>query len=137
MQKTIIYTDGGARGNPGIAGAGAVIKSENGEVIAEISKYLGENVTNNYAEYEAIILVLQKCRELGLQNSEIEIRADSKLAIEQLSGNWKVKDPGVKAQFLRVQDELKHFKSVAFTHIRRTLNKHADKLANDAMDKAK
>ena len=135
MQKIIIYTDGGARGNPGIAGAGAVIMDETGEIYAEISKYLGNTRTNNYAEYEAIVLALQKCKELGLNTATIEVRADSKLAIEQLNGNWKVKDPGVRAQFEKVQELLSDFTNVSFTHIRRELNKHADKLANEAMDR--
>ncbi len=134
MSKLIIYTDGGARGNPGIAGAGAVIFDEHGGVLGEVSEYLGDNLTNNYAEYEAIVLVLHLCHKLGLQDSEIEIRADSKLAIEQLSGRWKVKDASIKEQFNKVKDILKGFKNVKFIHVRRELNKHADALANQAMD---
>ncbi len=140
MSKIFIYTDGGARGNPGIAGAGAVIfpSTSLGQVasepLAEISEYLGSSQTNNYAEYEAIILALQKCLELGLEESEIELRADSKLAVEQLSGRWKVKDAGIREQFNKVQDLIKDLKSVRFVHIRRELNKHADELANRAMD---
>ncbi len=134
MSKIIIYTDGGARGNPGIAGAGAVVLDEKGDVLAEASKYLGDNQTNNHAEYEAIVLALQKCIELNLQDSEIELRADSKLAVEQLSGRWKVKEPNIRVQYNKVQEILKQFREVRFTHVRRELNKHADMLANRAMD---
>ena len=131
----VIYTDGGARGNPGISGAGIVILDANEQVLAEISKYLGDSLTNNFAEYEAIYLALQKCIELGLQDSSIELRADSKLAVEQLSGNWKVKDASIREQFNKVNSLLKQFNSVKFTHIARELNKRADALANEAMDR--
>lgn len=135
MSKITIYTDGGARGNPGVAGAGAVVSRDSGEVLAEVSEYLGDDKTNNYAEYQAIILALQKCLELGLHNSEIELRSDSKLAVEQLSGRWKVKDAGIKEQFSEIQVLLLQFNNVKFTHVRRELNKHADMLVNEAMDR--
>jgi ribonuclease HI len=134
MQSIIIYTDGGARGNPGIAGVGAVIFDENEQILGEVSEYLGDNLTNNYAEYEAIVLVLKLCLELGLQDADIELRADSKLVVEQLSGRWKVKDVNIRRQFNKVKAELKDFKNVKLTHVRRELNKHADALANKAMD---
>lgn len=133
MQKLTIYTDGGARGNPGPAGAGAVVLDDTGAVITEISAYLGEQ-TNNYAEYEAIISALEYCKDEGLTDAEIELRADSKLAIEQLSGNWKVKHPNVRAQFLRAQALITEFASITFTHVPREENAHADMLANRAMD---
>ena len=130
-----IYTDGGARGNPGISGVGAVILDTDGRVLVEISKYLGDSLTNNYAEYEAIYLALQKCIDLGLQDSSVELRADSRLAVEQLSGNWKVKDSNIREQFNKVNRLLEQFKSVKFTHIPREQNKRADALANEAMDR--
>lgn len=133
--NVVIYTDGGARGNPGISGIGVVIQDKDGKVLAEISKYLGDSLTNNYAEYEAIYLALQKCIELKLQNSSVELRADSKLAVEQLSGNWKVKDASIREQFNKVNKLLKQFSSIKFTHIPRELNKQADALANKAMDR--
>ena len=134
MSKIIIYTDGGARGNPGIAGAGAVAYDENGIVLFEISKYLGNDKTNNFAEYEAIILALKKIIELDLQDDEVEFRADSKLAIEQLSGNWKVKDAGIREQFNLAKKEIEKIKNIKFVHIPREQNKRADELANIAMD---
>ncbi len=134
MSKILVYTDGGARGNPGIAGAGAVIFNEQGEVLVEVSEYLGSSKTNNYAEYQAIILALNKCAELGLQDRDIELRSDSKLAVEQLNGRWKVKDAGIKKQFNEVNEVIRNFKDIKFVHIRRELNKYADELANKAMD---
>ena len=133
-KQILIYTDGGARGNPGPAGAGAVVYSGE-EVLAEVSEYLGEQ-TNNYAEYEAIILALQKCIDLGLNKNEVELRADSKLAVEQLSGNWKVKNENVRKQFVKVQALLKEFANIKFVHVPREQNKVADALANKAMDSA-
>ncbi len=134
MSKIIIYTDGGARGNPGIAGIGVVLLSQGGESLAEISQYLGDNLTNNYAEYEAIYVALNKCKELNLHNHDIELRADSKLAVEQLNGNWKVKDANIKVQFDKVKNLLKDFTNIKFIHIPREENKRADQLANKAMD---
>lgn len=135
MSKIIIYTDGGARNNPGPAGAGAVIY-DGSTKIAEISEYLGER-TNNWAEYEAIILALEKARKLGLTGRDIEVRADSKLAVEQLSGNWKVKHANVREQFVRAKEILEDFDSIKFVHISREENTEADLLANFAMDRGK
>jgi len=133
MADITIYTDGGSRGNPGQAGSGAVIY-DNNQVLAEISEFLGVQ-TNNWAEYQAIILALEKVVALGLVDKTIEVRADSKLAVEQLSGNWKVKNAGVREQYNTVQDIIRrHNLSVAFTHVRREYNKVADALANKAMD---
>ena len=136
MNKNLIaYTDGGARGNPGPAGAGAVLYAENKSVITEVSEFLGVQ-TNNWAEYEAIFLMLAKVKKLGFTNVPLEIRADSKLAVEQLNGNWKVKHPNIQIQFKKVTGLLKDFKDVRFVHVRREKNKVADALANKAMDTA-
>jgi ribonuclease HI len=128
----LIYTDGGARGNPGPAGIGAVAFGENGEKIFEISKYLGEK-TNNQAEYEAVIAALKKALESGA--SEIEIRSDSELLVKQLNREYKVKNQGLAPLFLKVHNLTQSFKSAKFRHIRREQNVAADKLANEAMDK--
>ncbi len=135
MSKIIIYTDGGARNNPGPAGAGAVI-TQGKKVLGKISEYLGER-TNNWAEYEAIILALQKCVELELVDEQIELRADSKLAVEQLSDRWKVKNANVREQFIRAKKLLEHFSNITLTHVPREENTIADTLANEAMDAAK
>ena len=127
-----IYTDGGSRGNPGKAGAGAVIYKD-GKKIKELYKPLGVQ-TNNFAEYEAVKIALQYLLEHGLQNEPIEVLADSKLVVEQLSGNWKVKNENVRRQFNEVVKLLAKFPQVFFTHIPREKNKEADALANKAMD---
>ena len=131
----IVYTDGGARGNPGVSGAGAVIQNSSGGTLATISEFLGKSQTNNYAEYTAIIMALKKIKQLGLNKKDIVLKADSKLAIEQLNGNWKVKDANIKILFNKVQDLLNDFTNIKFMHVPRGENKLADALANKAMDK--
>lgn len=132
--SVVIYTDGGARGNPGPAGAGAVILKD-GTVIAEIKKYLGPVQTNNWAEYEAVVLALEKAKELGL-TGDIEFRLDSKLVVEQLMGNWKIKEPTLKPQVAKVKALLADFDTVRFGYIPREKNKEADRLVNEAIDSA-
>lgn len=131
----IIYTDGGARGNPGPAGAGASIQKD-GVEIASVSKFLGRQ-TNNWAEYEALILALEEARQrVGAPVTEpVTIRMDSELIVKQMKGEYRVKDPELKKQYVRVQSLLTdHFSSVHFEHVRRAHNSRADALANNAMD---
>src|SRR5882724_1432355 len=120
----VIYTDGGARNNPGPAGAGVVIL-DGDKVISELRRYLGEQ-TNNWAEYEAVVLALQEAKRRGLNEKEIEIRMDSKLAVEQISGNWKIKEPTLKPQVAKVHALLKDFPKYTFVHIPREENAEAD-----------
>ena len=135
MQKIIIYTDGGARNNPGPAGAGAIIFDESGKVLKEVSKYLGER-TNNWAEYEAVILGFETAKALRLKDREIEFKLDSQLVQLQLTGEYQVKEPGLFEQFVKINNfQVKDFKKVTFTHIPREENGDADRLANEAMDK--
>jgi len=134
MSEVIIYTDGGARGNPGPAGAGAVILKD-GIVVAEMKKYLGPVQTNNWAEYEAVVLALIKAKELGLTGG-IEFRLDSKLVVEQLMGNWKIKEPTLKPQVAKVKALLADFGTVQFGYVPREKNKEADRLVNEAIDEA-
>lgn len=129
-----IFTDGGSRGNPGPAGAGVVIKRKSGEefkIVGEYKKFLG-TATNNQAEYEAAILALEKAHELG--GTELMFYADSKLLVEQLKGNYRVKNPGLAKLFVRVHNLRLNFKSIKFFHIPRERNTEADKMANKAMD---
>jgi len=133
MGKIIIYTDGASRGNPGLASVGAVI-FDNKKVLYEIRSFLGIK-TNNWAEYEAVIQALDKTHKLNLFERDIEIRMDSKLVAEQLSGNWKIKKDTLKEQYEKVQKILrKGFKNVSYVHIPRAKNAHADRLANEAID---
>ncbi len=133
----LIQGDGGARGNPGPAGAGAVVKDGQGNVVGEVSEFLG-HATNNVAEYTALIrafeLLLSK---LGAKTKEtrLAVEMDSKLVIEQMKGAWKVKHPNMKPLALRASELASTFKSVSFNHIPREKNGHADRLANNAMDR--
>lgn len=130
-----IYTDGGARGNPGPAASGAVLKTltdgREGKVIATVSKYLGRD-TNNQAEYTAIVIGLEKARALGAKR--VELYMDSELATRQLSGRYKVKDAGIAKRFLEVKNLIHGFECVTFTHVRRERNKEADAVVNKILD---
>ena len=136
MQKIIIYTDGGARGNPGPAGAGAVILNAKGKVLAEVSDYLGKT-TNNVAEYEALVRALAATKELfdaELSKMEIEIKMDSELIVRQMQGRYKVKAPELKPRFAQVKMLLASMPHYSFKHIPREQNKEADALVNKAID---
>lgn len=132
MNTVTIYTDGGARGNPGPAGAGVVIID--GEKKTEVKAYLGDRQTNNWAEYEAVIIALGKCLEMLLLKRDLAFRLDSQLVVEQLSGNWKIKEPELKKQAAKVHSLLKDFGTVTFTYVPRAENKEADRLVNEALD---
>jgi ribonuclease HI len=134
MAEVTIYTDGGARGNPGPAGAGAVIL-EGDTVRAELKKFLGPKQTNNWAEYEALALALEKAMEIGL-TGPLEIRMDSKLVVEQISGNWKIKEPTLKPQAAKVHGLLSKFTGYRFSYVPREENAEADRLVNEAIDEA-
>jgi ribonuclease HI len=134
MSKIIVYTDGGARGNPGPAGAGVVIQEEGGKVLAEVKQFVGEHQTNNWAEYEAVLIAFGKLFELLLRDRDIEFRLDSLLVVEQLMGNWKIKEAGLKIQAEKIRDLMKDFSKVTFVHIPREQNSEADRLVNEAID---
>lgn len=134
MSKVIIYTDGGARNNPGPAGAGVIIID--GKKTFEHKKYLGDKQTNNWAEYEAVALALHEAKKHGLAGRPIEVRMDSKLAVEQISGNWKIKEPTLKLQCAKVRALLKDFAGHTFVYVPREENGEADRLVNEAIDEA-
>lgn len=125
-----LFTDGGARGNPGPAAIGGVIY-KNEQEIANFSEYIGET-TNNQAEYRAII----KGVELALENNitELECFLDSELIVEQLNKRYKVKDKELAKLFVKVWNMTMKFKKITFTHVRREYNKRADQLVNKALD---
>lgn len=132
MDKVIIFTDGGARGNPGPAGIGAVIYDEHKKLIAEISEYLGV-ATNNQAEYKALIAAFHKAKELGAK--ELDCYLDSELVVKQLKGEYRVKDKDLALLFLSIHNLSLSFKKIFYTHIPREKNAAADCLANEAMDR--
>ena len=134
MHKITIYTDGGARNNPGPAGAGAVIID--GSKRFELKKFLGSQ-TNNWAEYEAVALALQEAKKRGFAKREIEVRLDSQLVAEQLSDNYQVKEATLWPQYMKVHNLLvAHFPDAVFKYIPREQNKEADRLVNEAIDEA-
>ena len=134
MSKAVVEADGGARGNPGPAGYGAVVRDgETGEVLAERSASLG-HATNNVAEYSGLIAGLTAAAELGAR--EVDVRMDSKLVIEQMSGRWQIKHPGLRPLAAQAAALVRRFDTVRFEWIPRERNRYADALANRAMDAA-
>ena len=129
--KLVLYTDGCCKGNPGPAGIGVVIKDSRKKILKELSEYIGE-ATNNIAEYSALIRGLEVAGDLGAE--DITVFMDSELIVKQLSGEYRVKDDGMKKLFLQTLEVLKDFKSFDIKHIDRSKNKEADKLANRAID---
>ncbi|MFD5493036.1 bifunctional RNase H/acid phosphatase, partial [Streptomyces sp. NPDC127091] len=132
MREFIVEADGGSRGNPGPAGYGAVVSdAATGETLREAAEYLGV-VTNNVAEYSGLLAGLRAARELDPE-ATVHVRMDSKLVVEQMSGRWKIKHPGIKplaAEAARILPPGR----VTYEWIPREQNKHADRLANEAMD---
>jgi ribonuclease H / adenosylcobalamin/alpha-ribazole phosphatase len=132
--KVVVEADGGARGNPGPAGYGAVVREANtGEVLAERSVAIGV-ATNNVAEYEGLIAGLQAAADLGAV--AVDVRMDSKLVIEQMSGRWRINHPGLRPLAAKAAGLVRAFDTVSYTWVPRERNKHADALANAAMDTA-
>ncbi len=129
--KLTLYTDGGSRNNPGPAATGVVIKDEAGKTLAAYGEYLGHQ-TNNFAEYSAMISALKKAHELGA--TEVDCIADSKLVIEQLKRNWKVKEPTLQKLWLLAWNELQKFKKYSLAHTLRAGNKEADAEVNKVLD---
>ncbi|MEX0869908.1 MAG: ribonuclease HI family protein [Candidatus Spechtbacterales bacterium] len=133
--KIEVYVDGGARGNPGPAAAGAVIGSP---LNKGYSKYLGER-TNNEAEYESVILALQKIKALlgkeKIKDLHVEVFMDSQLAVRQLSYQYKVESSNIVPLFMKIHNLRLDFGKIDFTHIPREKNKDADKLVNIELDK--
>jgi ribonuclease HI len=131
--EAVLSTDGGARGNPGPAGIGAHLITPSGKLIAEISEYLGET-TNNVAEYRAVIAGLERAREHGVRR--LTLRADSELVIKQLKGEYRVRDEKLIPLHNKARRLLAAFDHVELRHVRREYNAEADRLANEAMDRA-
>jgi ribonuclease HI len=127
----ILWSDGAARGNPGPAGCGAILKTPEGTVLSAESRYLG-HTTNNVAEYRALLMGLERALSLGIRR--IEVRADSELLIKQLLGDYRVKNQGLQPLFAEAKALLARFDSFVLTHVRRELNTEADELANAGID---
>lgn len=136
--KYTVHTDGGARGNPGPAGIGFVIRDGSSQVLKNIGTYIGE-ATNNVAEYEALIRALTELKKVipkeKRKSAQIEVRMDSELVVKQLNGEYQIKEEPLQLLFVKVWNlRVSEFPHVTFTHIPREENHEADALVNQAID---
>lgn len=130
--RLVIHTDGAARGNPGPAGAGAILRdAESGETVAAIAEGLGR-ATNNVAEWTAVRLALEEARRLGA--TRVDLRMDSELVARQINGIYRVKHPDLKPIHAAVMELLRGLDGYTVGHVPRELNKDADRLSNVAID---
>lgn len=138
MNKIIVYTDGGARGNPGPAAIGVVIKDTSGRTTKSYGKTIGE-ATNNEAEYRAVIFALEKVRALfgreKIGDFELGVLMDSELVVKQLSGEYKIEEERLFPLFIKVWNLKMDFGEINFKHVPREKNREADRLVNEALDK--
>lgn len=131
--KATLHTDGGSRGNPGPAAIGfSLVLAEGGPV--EFGEYIGET-TNNQAEYQALVAGLKKAIELNV--TELECFLDSELVVKQLKREYRVKDQSLRPHFEEIKNLSENFAEISFAHVRRELNKDADRLVNEALDNKK
>jgi ribonuclease HI len=124
-EELFLYTDGASKGNPGKAGAGAVLITSKGKEILAESKFLGIK-TNNEAEYEALLLGIEMCQSLNIDTRNVNLRADSQLMVKQLTGNYKARNEGIK----KLYEKAKKFPFKTIEHVYREHNKRADELSN-------
>ena len=127
----VLYVDGGARGNPGPAGVGAVLEDDAGNELARANAYIGE-ATNNVAEYRALLLGLERARELGVR--DLEIVNDSQLVARQLTGEYRVKNEDLKLLHDQARRALREFEHWSVRSVPREKNEVADALVNEAID---
>lgn len=137
MKTVIAYSDGGSRGNPGPAAIGVYVIDEAGTVLTEVSEAIG-NSTNNFAEYHGVLRALQTLRDLfGKKTKEMafELRLDSELVKKQLNAEYQIKEPGLVPMFIEIHNlRVSAFPQLTLTHVKRELNKEADRLVNEALD---
>ncbi|MEK7067274.1 MAG: ribonuclease HI family protein [Patescibacteria group bacterium] len=138
MEKIIVYTDGGSRGNPGEAAVGVVIKNHKDEMLKSYGEAIGI-ATNNVAEYSAVVFALQKLKQLfGKEKTAklaVEFRMDSQLAVKQLGGEYRIENEALQNLFMKIWNLKFDFGSLHFVHIPREQNHEADAMANEALDK--
>jgi len=133
LKKATIWIDGAARGNPGPAAIGAIIKDETGKVHSRLSQRIG-STTNNRAEYMALITALKKAVDLGA--SHAEVKSDSELLVRQVNGRYRVKNEFLKPLYQQVKQLTESLEGFTIRHVPRTQNTEADALANQAFDAA-
>ncbi|NTU66569.1 MAG: ribonuclease HI family protein [Candidatus Moranbacteria bacterium] len=134
MEKIVVYTDGGSRGNPGPAAVGVWIET----LGKKYGEYIGDNRTNNEAEYEALIFALKKIKQLvgkdKTKTKQVECYLDSELVVKQLNHEYKLKDERIQDYFIEIWNLMLDFGGVTFTHVLREKNKVADAMVNEALD---
>ena len=133
-QTAIANIDGGARGNPGPAAYGVVIRNPKGEVAAELSQYLGHQ-TNNFAEYSGLLAALDYA--IRERIASLKVRSDSELLVRQMKGVYKVKNPALQELFRQAQSLVRKLEHFSIEHIFREQNKEADRLVNEVLDSRK
>lgn len=131
VDEVVVWTDGGARGNPGPAGYGVVVTDKDGAVLDELSEGIGW-ATNNVAEYQGVLAGLERARALGARR--VVVRADSLLVVNQQLGRWKVRNQGLSPLAAEARRLARGFERVTWQHVPRERNRRADALANRAMD---
>jgi ribonuclease HI len=131
MSRVTVNVDGGARGNPGPAAIGVVVRDGGGEVLEEVGETIGE-ATNNVAEYKALLRGIELAAAQGAD--EVELIGDSELVVRQVEGKYKVKNAGIKPLNAEVKRALADFASWSIRHVRRSENGDADRLVNQALD---
>ena len=135
ISKVKMWTDGGSRGNPGEAAIGIIIQSDQeGKPLYVEGRYLGSQISNNQAEYQALYYGLNQALQIGV--SQIICHLDSQLVVEQINGRYKVKDAGLKLWWDKIQQLRQKFDSVEVVYVPRAQNAQADKLVNQALDNA-
>ena len=138
MKTVIAYTDGGARGNPGPAAIGVHIVDADGTTVKDVAERIG-NSTNNYAEYYGVMRALATLKALygkKTREMQVEVRMDSELVKKQLSGEYQIKEPGLVPLYMEIHNlRVAHFPNLTLTHVKRVLNKEADRLVNEALDR--
>lgn len=138
QEKIIVFTDGGARGNPGPAAIGVVIKNAAGQTIKNYGETI-EETTNNEAEYRAVISALQKTKALlGKEKTKklsVEVNMDSELVVRQLNGEYKIEEEKLFPFFIKIWNLRLDFGKLTFRHVPREKNKEADRLVNEALDR--
>ena len=129
--KAVVNVDGGARGNPGPAAVGVVVRDGDGEILEERGERIG-TATNNVAEYRALLLGIERALELGA--TELELIGDSELIVRQVKGEYKVKDATLRGLHAQVREALAPFERWSIRHVRREENAEADRLVNEVLD---
>jgi probable phosphoglycerate mutase len=131
-ESIVAYCDGGSRGNPGPAGFGVYIQDATGGVLAELSQYLGKK-TNNFAEYSALLAALEFAIAKG--HGSLRVVSDSELMVKQIKGQYRVNSPELRPLYEEAKRRITHLRQFQIQHVLRDKNKHADRLANVAMDR--